>query len=288
LRKPGTSFVLSGTLKFRTLIASLTFLAATTPAFCQQAERNPSSVTLAATADAPPVLSTATLPDAPSANIASSSSSEASPLEEAQSSFEDGHRTTTATVQAKFIFPGQIAPHLTATDKVYMGVLHGVSLYSVVGWIVAAEYAQVTNGTPNYGTDTGAYGQRLGAAALRGYSEEMLGTSVLAPILHEDPRYYKMGNRHNVAVRTAYAVTRTIITRNDDGHLTPNFSLVCGNLAGATLTNAYYPDFNRGFNQTLKTFEGSMGGAAFSFFADEFLKEKILDRTMIAIHLKQR
>jgi len=284
LLKPGTSFVLPGPHQFRILIASLVVLATTATAFCQQTEPNSPAATLTAVVD-----TTTVLPDAPSASIAVSSSSQtASQPQQTSSGFEDGHRATTANVWAKFIFPGQIAPHLTATDKVYMGVLHGVSLYSVVGWVVAAEYEQVTNGTPNYGTDTGAYGQRLGAAALRGYSEEVLGTSVLAPILHEDPRYYKMGNRHNVAVRTAYAVTRTIITRDDNGHLTPNFSLLGGNLAGATLTNAYYPEFNRGFNQTLKTFEGSMGGAAFSFFADEFLKEKILDRTMIAIHLKQR
>jgi hypothetical protein len=284
LLKPCTFFVFPGSSRFPILLVSLTFLAATTPAFCQQAERTPQAVTLTAAAD-----TTAALPDAPSASLISSSSSEiASQPQETSSGFEDGHRTTTATVRAKFIFPGQIAPHLTPTDKVYMGLIHGVSLYSAVGWVVAAEYEQVTNGTPNYGTDTGAYGQRLGAAALRGYSEEVLGTSVLAPILHEDPRYYKMGNRHNVAVRTAYAVTRTIITRDDNGHLTPNFSLVGGNLAGAALTNAYYPDFNRGFNQTLKTFEGSMGGAAFGFFANEFLKDKILNEGMIAIHLKQR
>ena len=193
-----------------------------------------------------------------------------------------------ASVRSKFIFPGQTAPQLSATDKVYMGLIHGISLYSAAGWVLAAEYEQVTNGTPNFGTNLGAYGQRLGAAALRGYSEEVLGTSVLAPLLHEDPRFYKMDQRRNVALRATYAVTRTIITRDDRGHFTPNFQLVGGNLAGAALTNAYYLAFNRGFNQTLKTFEGSMAGSAFGFFADEFLPDKLLTRTMVAVHLRHR
>jgi hypothetical protein len=129
----------------------------------------------------------------------------------------------------------------------------------------------VINSSPNYGTDKGAFGERLGAAALRGYSDEVLKDSVMANVFHQDPRYYKMGPAHNVVVRTAYSISRVLVTRDDSGSLAPNYSLISGNLVGAALTNAYYPDVNRGFGQTARTFGSSMYGSAFSFFASEFL-----------------
>ncbi len=200
----------------------------------------------------------------------------------------ESKRPITASNHAKFIFPGQTAPHLTATDKVNMGLIHGISLYSAAGWVVASEYVHLIDGAPNYGTNLGAYGQRLGAAALRGYSEEVLGTSILSPLLHEDPRFFRMGPRRGIAARTLYAVTRTVVTRDDNGGQTLNLSLLGGNLTGAALTNAYYPAANRSAGQTLRTFGGSMGGAAFGFVADEFLPDKLLSRTMVAVHLRRR
>ncbi len=209
-------------------------------------------------------------------------------LPEAPSSFSssasivDGEttRSTVASRREKFIFPGQTGPQLTARDKVTMGLIHGISFYSATGWVAAAGYVQVLNGAPNYGTNLGAYGQRLGSAALRGYSEEVLGTSVLASLLHQDPRFYKMGPGHSVLRRTRYAVTRTFVTRSDAGGATANWSLLGGNLLGSALTNAYYPVRNRNAGQTFRTYGGSIGGAAFGFLADEFLPPKLLIRTI--------
>ena len=186
-----------------------------------------------------------------------------------------------ASPTEKYILPGQLAPKLTTGNKVEFGFIHGVSAYGVLGWFVTAGYSHVINTTPNYGTDRGAFGERLGASALRGYTTEVLKDSLTANLFHQDPRYYKMGPRRNPAVRTVYAVTRVLVTRGDDGRLAPNYSLVSGHLLGAALTNAYYPDIDRGFGQTAKTFGSSMYGAAFSFFAAEFL-----NGALEAIHLK--
>ncbi|WP_263383005.1 hypothetical protein [Granulicella arctica] len=182
----------------------------------------------------------------------------------------------------KYILPGQLAPKLDTGDKIELGFIHGVSAYGVLGWFVSSGYSHIINGDPNYGTDKGAYGERLGAAALRGYSTELLKDSVMANAFHQDPRYYKMGPAHNAFVRAGYSVSRILVTRNDDGRLAPNYSLVSGNLVGAALTNAYYPDVNRGFGQTARTFGSAMYGSAFSFVAAEFLSG-----ALEAVHLKQ-
>ncbi len=186
-----------------------------------------------------------------------------------------------ASTTEKYILPGQRAPTLTEGDKIEFGFIHGVSAFGVMGWFVSSGYSHIINTTPNYGTDSGAYGERLGAAALRGYSTEVLKDSVAANIFHQDPRYYKMGPRHNVVVRTAYAVTRVLVTRDDDGRFAPNYSLLGGTAVSAALTNAYYPNVNRGFGQTAKTFGNSVYGAAFSYFAAEFISGAVQ-----SIHLK--
>ncbi|HEY4379615.1 MAG TPA: hypothetical protein VGN01_04670 [Acidobacteriaceae bacterium] len=158
--------------------------------------------------------------------------------------------------------PGQPAPVLTSHDKVVMGLRGAFSPYAAVGWIAAAGYEQATDSSPNYGTDRGAFGQRLGASAIRSISQDVLSDSVLAPAFHEDPRYYRMGPGHSIVSRTVYAASRAIITRSDDGHTVPNFSQIGGNLAGAALTNAYYPQQNRSTEQTMETFGGSLGSTA--------------------------
>jgi hypothetical protein len=173
------------------------------------------------------------------------------------------------------IQPGEIAPILTSHDKVVLGLEESFTLFSVIGWTTSAGYSQLVNGSPNYGTDSGAFGMRLGATALRNISENIFGDAVFAPILHEDPRYYKMGDGHNFFKRGVYAATRAIITRTDSGRERPNYSLLAGNAAGAALTNAYYPTLNQGASQTAKAFGTSVGGSAIGFVVTEFLDDAL-------------
>jgi hypothetical protein len=162
-----------------------------------------------------------------------------------------------------------------------MGFKQSFTLFSLIGWTTSAAYTHLINGSPNYGTDSAAFGERLGAAALRNTSQNIFGNVVFAPLFHEDPRYYKMGKGHNVAKRVAYATTRALITRADDGHATPNYSLIAGRVFGSALTNTYYPRTNCSFSQTAQTFGTSMGGAAIGYVVTEFL-----DEALEIVHLK--
>lgn len=173
------------------------------------------------------------------------------------------------------IYPGQTAPPLSAHDKEILGLKQTFTLFTLIGWTTSAGYTQLVNGSPNYGTDSGAFGERLGAAALRNTSQNIFGNVIFAPLFHEDPRYYKMGKGHKGYNRIFYAATRALITRADDGHATPNYSLIAGRVAGAALTNTYFPERNRSFSQTAETFGTSMAGAAFGFIATEFLDEAL-------------
>jgi hypothetical protein len=164
---------------------------------------------------------------------------------------------------------------LSAKDKFLLGAKDAVTPYAMASWFISAGWSQLTNGQPNYGTDKGAYGQRLGAAAIRASSEGIFSTSIMANVFHEDPRYYRMGPGHNIARRAVYAATRVLVTRTDSGRATPNLSLITGNLAGAALTNAYYPPLNHGAKQTMLIFGSSLGGSALGFGVSEFLQDAL-------------
>jgi hypothetical protein len=83
--------------------------------------------------------------------------------------------------------------------------------------------------------------------------------------------------------RLVYAGTRSIITRTDSGHSTPNFALFAGNAAGSALTVTYFPAKNTTFSEVAQTFGSSLGGSALGFVVDEFLVDALVD-----LHLKKR
>ena len=182
----------------------------------------------------------------------------------------------------KYIKPGQQAPRLRSGDKILLGFKDSIGPLSATGWVLSAGWEQLIDSSPNYGTNGKAFAQRLGAAAARDISEAIFSDSVMSTVLHEDPRYYKMGDRHNIFKRALYAATRPIITRTDGGHTTLNLAYLSGNLAGAALTQAYYPPVNRGFSQVLQTYGGSIGGGALGFLSSEFL-----DDILRGIHLEK-
>jgi hypothetical protein len=215
------------------------------------------------------------LPDAPDP-VSSSSTSHLFSAEDAL-----GSDMTTKAVPdiasrtRKDIAPGQQAPRLTVGDKILLGFRSSVTPFSMLGWAFSAGYSQAINGSPNYGTNGKAFAQRLGASAARNESEGVFSDALMAPIFHEDPRYYEMGRGHSFGKRFLYAATRTVITRTDDGQAAPNYALFAGNVAGAALTNAYYPSQNRGFANTAKTFGSSIGGSAIGFIVTEFYTDAL-------------
>ncbi|MBE7157267.1 MAG: hypothetical protein INR62_02305 [Rhodospirillales bacterium] len=175
------------------------------------------------------------------------------------------------------------AQRLTAGDKAKAGLTDMYSFETVASWFLAAGWEQLNNGAPNYGTDKGAFGQRLGAAAIRSSSQNLFSEVILAPVLREDARYYVEGPKYNVIHRTVYAVTRTLVTRTDNGGRTINGALLLGYAGAAALTPTYYPQDNRNFADVASVFGGGIGGAALGFFITEFSQD-----TLRALHLARR
>jgi hypothetical protein len=188
-----------------------------------------------------------------------------------------------APIHMKNIPAGWTAQPLTVRDKVILGARHIVSPLALGGIVLSAGYSHLTNGQPNYGTNSEAFGKRLGATAIRDPTESLLTDAVFAPLLHEDPRYYVAGDQFGFVHRTIYAITRPLISRTDHGRPTINGALLLGYGASSGLSYTYYPKINQNARDTFATFGGSLAGAALDDFVTEFT-----DDLLIVIHLKKK
>lgn len=109
--------------------------------------------------------------------------------------------------------------------------------------------AQWQNDYPTFGEGGSGYGKRFGAA----YADQAIGNylteAIIPSLLHEDPRYFRKGSGRKRG-RLGYALSRTIITRKDNGRSSFNYSEVVGNGLAAGIANFYYPASQRSLGET--------------------------------------
>ncbi|MEG9436565.1 hypothetical protein JAO29_10380 [Edaphobacter sp. HDX4] len=223
--------------------------------------------------------STSDLPNSPGALLKDADSSSSSAVDAPPSSFfgqtaaAGGQSTVRPFV--KLVPAGQSAAPQTAMDKVRLGFRESVTPFSMLGWVASAGWSHLIDSSPNYGTNSEAFGQRLGASAALGSSKEIFSDAILAPVFHQDPRYYQRGAGHKLINRALYAGSRPIIGRTDSGKTIPNYATMLGTAGAAALTQTYYPERNVSGAQIARTWASSLGGSAVGYLVSEFGGEVI-------------
>ena len=159
---------------------------------------------------------------------------------------------------------------LTARQKFTLFVKETVDPFSFVSAAMGAGLSQAGNGTPEYGEGMAPYAQRLGAAVADMTTQSFFSDAVLATVLHEDPRYYRMGPSHSIPRRVWYSMTRLVITRRDSGRADFNYSGVGGMAMGIALSNAYYPSRSVSGSVTEARFVSSITSSALGNLLPEF------------------
>ena len=241
----------------------------------QEAPETPTSTEAMLMLPDSPALPDTALPDSPGAVFFSSSnsnSSTSSPAEDPSGS--DGQKAVdTRPVlrpRVKLVPADRIAPPQTAEDKIVMGLREAVTPYSIIGWFFSAGWSHLIDSSPNYGSNSTAFAQRLGASAALASSRNIFSDSILGPILHQDTRYYQLGKGHNFIHRAIYAGTRPIIGRTDGGRTIPNYAYLLATGGSSGLTVTYYPEKNTSASEVGWTFASSLGGAAIGNLISEF------------------
>jgi hypothetical protein len=249
----------------RSVILALALFGTMAPfTLAQQAAESPSSTEAKLTLPDPPAL-----PDSPGTVLTSASSATSNdPAGSDEQAVAPAGPTVTPRV--KLIAAHQIAPSQTASDKVLMGLREAATPYSMIGWVFSAGWAQLINGSPNYGSNGKAFAQRLGASAALAASRGIFTDSILAPVFHQDTRYYQLGKGHKFINRAIYAGTRPLIGKTDSGRSIPNYAFLMGTAGSSGLSVTYYPEQNTSGAQVASTFATSIGGAALGNLISEF------------------
>jgi hypothetical protein len=93
-----------------------------------------------------------------------------------------------------------------------------------------------------------ALGKGVGGAwaySWRGFLDKTdntyLSAWLLASALHEDTRFYALGNRHNIAVRELYVISRQGVAKTYGGRQTPNIAGLGAKVLTQVVSREYYP-----------------------------------------------
>jgi hypothetical protein len=146
---------------------------------------------------------------------------------------------------------------------------------------VVAGYHEAMDDDTGFGWGIEGYGKRSGAAYLDAFNGNMIGNGILPAILHQDPRYFRLGHG-TVTHRMLYSLATNVMCKHDNTHKwEPNYSNVGGNIISGAISNLYYPSSNSGIGQTftngfIVTAEGGLGSIFDEFWPD--VSRKILHR----------
>jgi hypothetical protein len=138
---------------------------------------------------------------------------------------------------------------------------------------LVAGYHEAMDDDIGFGWGIEGYGKRSGAAYLDAFDGDIIGNGFLPAILHQDPRYFRLGHG-TVTHRLLYALATNVICKHDNtGKWDPNYSNVGGNLISGAISNLYYPSSDSGIGQTftngfIVTAEGGVGSIFDEFWPD--------------------
>ncbi len=164
------------------------------------------------------------------------------------------------------------ASPLTPREKFRLMTKSVVNPFEFVATGFQAGLSQATDEFPEYGQGAEGYGKRYGAAFADQASSQFFANYLYPVLLKEDPRYFRLGEG-TFQHRVLYSLVQEFSAVKDDRTRTFNFSNVLGAFSSGLLSNAYYPEPERGIGNTMSRSVialayGSVGGLVDEFWPD--------------------
>jgi hypothetical protein len=128
------------------------------------------------------------------------------------------------------------------------------------------------DGYCGYGKGFGNYGKCFGSMELDANISSFLGDFLFPAILHQDPRYFRLG-KGSIPLRVGYAVSRVFVTHSDNGRWVFASGTISGSIIAAASSNIYYPPKDRGFGPSLNHFGIDLADTAAFNVSAEFWPE---------------
>jgi hypothetical protein len=187
----------------------------------------------------------------------------------------DTDQTGTQTKRILWIVPNfrsvsanTILPPQSFKEKFWLATQESFDYSAFIYEGIVAGIAMAGKSQPTFGQGASGYGLYYAHTFADGTIENYMVEAIVPAATKEDPRYYTLGHG-GFFKRTGYAVSRLLITRNDAGHDTFNFSEVVGAGAAAGISNLYYPPENT-WVKTYQRWGSQMLQDALSFIAKEY------------------
>lgn len=140
-----------------------------------------------------------------------------------------------------------------------------------------AEIEQQKNWYRAYGQGAQGYARRFGVTYGNVAIGTFLGSAIMPSLFKQDPRYFYKG-RGRWSSRLWYALSRSVITKGDNGRWQPNYSNFAGNLAAAGITDTYLPAKNRNVGFVFQSAGIRVLETAFADVFQEFISKKLTPR----------
>jgi len=156
---------------------------------------------------------------------------------------------------------GVIVP-ISAKTKFWLATEDVFDPFSFVITGIYAGVSQLSHQYPEWGQGTAAYGKRYGGAFGDNLFGNYMTEGVWPVVLHQDPRFFRMGPKYGFWKRVGYSATRVIVTRGDSGARQFNFSEIIGNGMAAGISSIYYPASGRNTHAVLDKWALDVGSDA--------------------------
>jgi hypothetical protein len=165
------------------------------------------------------------------------------------------HSTIVTLSRRSIVFP-EIATDpnsLGAKKKFKLFVDESITPFHFLTSAASSGINQARDALPGYGQGMSGYGKRFGSSLATSTSNSLFGTFLLSSMLRRDPRYFvtmRGGFKH----RVAYALSRIVVTRTDDGRLGANWPGLFSPLMAEGLANSYLPVKERTAGRTFQRY----------------------------------
>jgi hypothetical protein len=166
--------------------------------------------------------------------------------------------------------PGADESPLSVPNKFKIFYRYSYDPCRIAGAAFEAGINQARDEPHEYGQGAEGYGKRVGKNLADTNTSTFFARFLLPSLLHDDPRYFRIGASGATKRRLEHAIVSPEWTRRDNGTHRFNYSRVLGDLIASAIGNAYRPEDDRTAANTFRRTGIWLGTASGSAVFEEF------------------
>jgi hypothetical protein len=185
----------------------------------------------------------------------------------------------------RFLTSNIVIP-MTWQQKGYLA-LHDLADPANIGTILGI--SAITIGADShsaYGPGLKGFGKIVGVSLSEDATGQFFGAFAIPVITHQDPRYFRMPHA-SIPKRILYSVSRTLISRSDEGRSMPNYAVLFNYPISAELANLYVPGIHTDAASTITRIATGYGLDPVNNLLTEFLPD-VASRVHVRVIFVQR